>query len=250
MLKIEQPPHLPEHNIMELLIITVLSFISALVTSIFGFGAGLVLTPLLSFIMPLKEALGIGAFIFLFTSGSKFFWYFKDVNWKTYRYSFGLSLIGLAGGFSLITGVETFWLEKIYAAMLIIFGLKALMNKDVDQKLLPRPFYPVMGGLFAALIHGGGAFFIRLCRGTGLNRMQTVATIAAIHFSQNIFKTAFFAGAKFIAPAYIITLAPAYIAAIIGTRLGRFILQHYVNEKLFSLGIGILLVLLSLKYII
>ncbi len=235
---------------MELAIITILSFISALVTSIFGFGAGLVLTPLLSFIMPLKEAIGIGAFIFLFTSGSKFFWYFKDVDWKTHRYGFGLSLIGLASGFFLITVVNTFWLEKIYAILLIIFGLKALLNKDTDQKLLPRPFYPIMGGLFAALIHGGGAFFIRLCRGSGLDRMQTVATIAAIHFSQNIFKTVFFAGAKFIAPAYIITLAPAYIAAILGTRIGRYILQHYVNEKLFSLGIGMLLLVLSVKYII
>lgn len=235
---------------MELLIITVLSFISALVTSIFGFGAGLVLTPLLSFIMPLKEALGVGAFIFLFTSGSKFFWYFKDIDWKTHRYGFSLSLIGLAAGFSLLTIVDTFWLEKVYAAMLIIFGIKALLNRDTDKTLFPRPLYPVMGGLFAALIHGGGAFFIRLCRGSGLDRIQTVATIAAIHFSMNIFKTIFFAGAKYISVSYIFTLTPAYIAAIIGTRIGRFILQKYVNEKLFSIGMGTLLLILSLKYLI
>jgi len=235
---------------MELFLITLLSFISALVTSIFGFGAGLVLTPLLSFIMPLKQALGIGAFVFLFTSGSKCFWYFKDVDWKNYRYGFLISLFGLAIGFCLLTAIDTFWLEKIYAGLLIVFGIKALRNKETEQTLLPRPFYPLMGGLFAALIHGGGAFFIRLFRSSGLDRVRTVATVAAVHFSMNIFKTLFFAGAKFIAPAYIFTLAPAYLAAIIGTRIGRTVLKKYVDEKFFSLGIGVLLLVLSLKYIV
>ena len=234
---------------MELAIITILSFISALVTSIFGFGAGLVLTPLLSFIMPLKEALGIGAFVFFFTSGSKLIWYLKDINWKTLRYSFSIALIGLAAGFGLITVINPFWLEKLYASLLIIFGVKALRNKDSGKNLLPMSTYPILGGLFAALVHGGGVFFLRLCRLSGMDRIQTVATVAAINFSMNSFKVLFFAGAQYIAPTKIITLLPAYIAAILGTRLGRSILKNYVNERLFSQGMGILLLLLSLKYI-
>jgi len=49
------------NQLQEMVVISLLSFLSAMVTSILGFGAGLVLTPLLTFIMPLREALGIGA---------------------------------------------------------------------------------------------------------------------------------------------------------------------------------------------
>lgn len=235
---------------MELALISLLAFISALVTSVFGFGAGLVLTPLLGFMMPLKEALGIGAFIFLFTSGSKFIWYLKDIDWKTHRFSFGVSLLGLIPGFFLISVVDAFWLEKIYAVMLVVFGIRALGNKDSQASLLPMAVYPALGGLFSAMIHGGGAFFIRLCRLRGLDRIGTVATVAAIHFSMNIFKACFFAGAHLINSEYILTLAPAYLSAIIGTRIGRTILKKYIDERMFSYGIGSLLLLLSLKYII
>ncbi len=234
---------------MELLLITALSFISALVTSIFGFGAGLVLTPLLSFIMPLKEALGIGAFVFFFTSGSKLIWYFKDIDWKTHRYGFGLALVGLIAGFGLITAINAFWLEKIYATMLIIFGIKALLNKDTEKRQFPAFTYPILGGLFSALVHGGGVFFLRLCQFSGMDRIQTVATVAAINFSMCCFKVLFFAGVQHVDPTRIITLFPAYIAAIFGTRIGRSVLKNYVDERTFSLGIGVLLLLLSLKYI-
>lgn len=235
---------------LELTIITLLSFISALVTSVFGFGAGLVLTPLLSFIMPLKDALGIGALIFLVTSGSKLVWYFRDINWKIHRFSFGFSLIGLFSGFYLITIIDVFLLEKVYAAMLIFFGIRALI-KPKEKKLPAVHFgYPITGGLFSALVHGGGVFFIRICRGSGLNRMQTVATVAAIHFSMNIFKALFFTGSGLVDVKYVVTLAPAYLSAIIGTRIGRSVLKKHVSEQAFSYGIGILLLSLSVKYLL
>ncbi|SEA77135.1 Uncharacterized membrane protein YfcA [Desulfuromusa kysingii] len=234
---------------MELLIISILAFVSALVTSVFGFGAGLVLTPLLTFIMPLKDALGIGALIFLVTSGSKLIWYFKDIDWKIHRFSFGLSLIGLFSGFYLISVIDAFLLEKIYAVMLIFFGIKALLNQKETTIHRVHCGYPILGGLFSALVHGGGVFFIRICRVSGLDRVQTVATVAAIHFSINIFKALFFTGSGLVDAKYIVTLAPAYCCAIIGTRVGRSVLKKHVNEQIFSYGIGTLLLLLSVKYL-
>ena len=100
------------------------------------------------------------------------------------------------------------------------------------------------------LIHGGGVFFIRLCRASGLDRIQTVATVAAISFSMNIIKVLLFTGTGMVASKYIVTLVPAYIAAIIGTRIGRFLLTKHVNEKAFSQGMGVLLLLLAVKYVL
>lgn len=234
---------------MELAIITLLAFVSALVTSVFGFGAGLVLTPLLSFFMPLKDALGIGALIFLFTSGSKLVWYFKDIDWKVHRFAFGMSTLGLLGGFMLISVIDASLLEKIYAVLLVIFGISSLRNKETQKSLAPNFSYPVLGGFFSVLIHGGGVFFIRLCRASGLDRIKTVATVAAIHFTMNIFKVLFFTGTGVVDSKYVYTLIPAYLSAIVGTRLGRLILDKYVNEKVFSQGMGVLLMILAMKYI-
>lgn len=233
---------------MELAIITLLAFVSALVTSVFGFGAGLVLTPLLSFFMPLKDALGIGALIFLFTSGSKLVWYFKDIDWKVHRFAFGMSTLGLLGGFVLISVIDPPQLENIYAALLVILGISSLRNKDPRKSLSPNFAYPILGGFFSVLIHGGGVFFIRLCRASGLDRIKTVATVAAIHFTMNIFKVLFFTGTGMVDSKYLYTLIPAYVSAIIGTRLGRSLLTKYINEKTFSRGMGVLLLILAVKY--
>lgn len=234
----------------ELAIITLLAFVSAMITSVFGFGAGLVLTPLLSFIMPLKTAIGIGALIFFVTSGSKLIWYFRDVDWKIHRLGFGLSCFGLAAGFVLISVLDLFLLEKIYGLMLIYFGIQAFIDAEPKDTPFSHYGYPVLGGLFSALVHGGGVFFIRLCRNLGLDRLQTVATVAAIHFSMNIFKAIYFTSSGLVASQYIYILAPAYLAAIIGTRLGRNVLKQHVSEKAFSRGVGTLLLILSLKYLI
>lgn len=233
----------------ELTIITLLAFVSAMVTSVFGFGAGLVLTPFLSFIMPLKEALGVSALIFFVTSGSKLIWYFKNVDWKIHRLGFGLSLVGLGGGFLLIGSLDAVFLEKIYAVMLIYFGVQAFVEGEPKDTPLSHYGYPLLGGLFAALVHGGGAFFVRLCRNIGLDRIGTVATVAAIHFSMNILKALFFTGSGLVALDYVYKLLPAYVAAVVGTRIGRSVLKNHVSEKVFSCGVGALLLVLSLKYL-
>jgi len=231
-------------------IITFLAFFSALVTSVFGFGAGLVLTPLLSFFIPLKDAIGIGALIFLFTSGSKLLWYVRDINWKIHRSSFALSIFGLSGGFALISVVDASSLEKIYALLLGYFGLVALVRSKPKSSSATNYLYPVFGGFFAALIHGGGVFFIRRCQTLGLDRVGTVGTVAAIHFSMNIFKVAFFTGSGMVPPHFLFDLFPAYLAAIMGTWIGRNLLKNYLNENVFQRGMGVLLLIMAARYIV
>jgi len=234
---------------MDLILISLLSFASAMVTSLFGFGAGLILTPLLGFMMPLTEALGVAALVFLFTAGSKVIWYRHDINRQIYLKAFLLSLPGLFLGFATISIVDLSWFETGYAMLLILFAVNMLRNSEQTRGLLPKTSYPLLGGVLAALMHSGGVFFIRFCQFHGLNRMQVVGTVAATHFSMNIFKAVFFTGTGLVPPAYIYKLIPAYIAAIIGTRLGRMLLKNHVSERGFTIGMATLLILLALKYL-
>ncbi|PLY01538.1 MAG: hypothetical protein C0622_06955 [Desulfuromonas sp.] len=235
---------------MDLLLISLLSFFSALVTSVFGFGAGLVLTPLLGFMMPLTEALGVAGLVFLFTAGSKTFWYRRDIDRRVYRKGFLLSLPGLLIGFVVISLVNPELFETAYALLLIFFAVNILRQTDQTRALLPQPLYPVCGGILSVLMHSGGVFFFRFGQFYSLNRLQLVGTVAAIHLSMNIFKAIFFTGSGMVEVSYLYRLAPAYVAAVVGTRIGRAVLKNYVDERTFSIGMAILLLLLALKYLV
>ncbi|MBE0595936.1 MAG: sulfite exporter TauE/SafE family protein [Desulfuromonadales bacterium] len=234
---------------MEITVITLLSFISAVVSSVFGFGAGMVLTPLLHLFLPLRDALGIGALVFLVTAGSKTFWYREEIVWPVYRRCLFLALFGLAAGFSVVALVDTFWLEKGFALLLLFFALDVLRPPKSQFSFFPAPVFPVAGGLLSVLIHGGGPLFLKFCRQHQLDRMQTVATIAANHFSLNILKAAFFTGTGLVAIDYVWMLLPAYVAAIVGTRLGRTLLKDHLSERGFSVGLGVMLLVLAINFL-
>lgn len=229
-------------------IITLLSLLSALVTSILGFGAGLVLTPLLTFFMPLKEALGIGALVYFFTSLSKTYWYFPDIDWKLWKKCLPLSGVGICLGMLVVQFAPERLLEFCFAIILMYFALHSLFGKDDSPSLLPAFFYPLFAGIASILVHAAGVFYFRYCRMAGMGRVQTVATIAALHFTLNIFKAIFFTTSGLVDSKYIFYLIPAYIVAVVGTRLGKTILKNYVSERLFTIGVAVMLMLLAAKF--
>lgn len=238
-----------EHHMIEIVIISILSLISGIVTSAFGFGAGLVLTPLLTFIMPVTDAIALSSLIYMFTSTSKAVLYRKDIEWRIYKRSLILAWIGLMVGFLIITHINEQVFEKLFGLLLLIFAYLTVANKEESKSLLPENTYPFLGGLMSVLIHSGGLFFFRFARINGLDRIATVATLAGVHFTLNIGKTVFFILGGYVATHYIYQLIPAYIMAFIGTWIGRKVLKEYINETIFIRGIATILVLMSIRFL-
>ncbi len=230
--------------------IAVLSFVSALVTAVVGFGAGLLLTPLLAIFLPLPEALAIGALIFLVTSSSKVLWYFRDIDWPTWRFGFLLSLPGLGVGFATLLWVESGWLEKVYGVVLLATAVGVIRIRRQALLTLPEEAYPLAGGFLSALLHGGGPMYYCLCSRRGLGRLRTVGTMAVIHFSLNVLKVAFFARVGSLDWNLVVRLLPAGLAAILGTRVGRALLMQRVDEAGFARLVGLSMVLLALYYLL
>jgi len=233
----------------EILLITVMSFVSGTVTASLGFGAGLVLTPLLTFIMPVKQALAVSALVFLVTSASKALIYRKDIDWLIYKKGLALGMIGLViGGFS-VSVVNPFWLEKFLGCALLYFAINAVLKRDNMKSVIPTSLFPVMGGFMSIMTHAGGAFFFRYCRINNLGRIETVATLAGAHFTLNIFKAVFFTATGFAASSYIYTLMPAYVSSVAGTYMGRHILKNHMNEDLFVKGVAFVLIVMAIRFL-
>jgi len=234
----------------EILIITIISFVSGTVTASLGFGAGLLLTPLLTFIMPVKEALAVSSLVFLVTSASKAFIYRKMIDRGIYRKGLFLSMTGLTAGALSVSIVNPFWLEKFLGFALLYFSFNAFMKRDNIKSILPVSVFPVLGGFMSIMSHAGGAFFFRYCRLNNLSRMETVGTLAGVHFTLNIFKAIFFTTSGFAATHYVYTLIPAYAASVAGTYTGRHILKNYMNEDLFVKAVAVVLLLIALRFLL
>lgn len=238
-----------ENMVFEIGIISILSLISGIVTATFGFGAGLVLTPFLTFFMPVIDALAVSSLVYMFTSTSKAYLYRKDIAWHIYKKSLILAWIGMFIGFFVITQINEFILEKVFGVLLLYFAFTTLLKKESDKSLLPQNIYPLLGGLMSVLIHAGGLFFFRFARLNGLDRIATVATLAGVHFTLNIAKTIFFIAGGYVSTHYVYWLIPAYIMAFIGTWIGRNILKNHINETIFVRGIAIILLLMSIRFL-
>ena len=234
---------------MQIAIITLLTFVSAMVTAVLGFGAGLILTPLLGLLLPIKQALAISAVIFLVTSGSKVVLFFRNIDWPTWRLGLVLALVGLGVGCAAFLYVDPGAFRRLYGVLLLLFAVQLLWRKDGGAWRLPAAVYPLLGGCVAVLTNGGGPLFFGFCRRRGLDRLGTVGTLAILHFSLNIAKVAFFSGAGVVDPNYFLLLLPAYAAAILGTRLGRSLLVNHLDEMGFSLGVGACMLLMAIDYL-
>jgi len=237
------------NQLQEMVVISLLSFLSAMVTSILGFGAGLVLTPLLTFIMPLREALGIGALVYLVTAASKTYWFRADIDQTLWKRCLPLSFLGLVIGMLIVKIMPERGLEIVFAALLLYFALSTGLGKEDSISKIPQQVYPFFAGVASILVHAAGLFYFRYCRMHGLDRVQTVATMAAHHFTLNIGKAIFFTTSGMIAAEYSYRLIPAYLCAIIGTRFGRYFLKDHVSEKMFTRGVSFLLILLAIRLV-
>lgn len=229
--------------------IGILSFISAVVTTVVGFGAGMLLTPLLAIFLPLQEALAIGALVFLVTSSSKILWYVRDIDWGAWRAGFLLSLPGLVAGFAMLLWVSAIWLEKIFALVLLGLAIGVLRGQQRLLPALPYWSYPVAGGFLSAILHAGGPMYYCFCRGRGLDRMRTVGSMAVIHFSLNVLKVGFFARLGALDAERVVRIAPACLLAVIGTWVGRHLLIKWVDERNFERMVGITMLALALRYL-
>jgi uncharacterized membrane protein YfcA len=234
---------------LQIAIITLFAFVSAFVTGVLGFGAGLILTPLLALFLPLKQALAVSALVFLATSGSKVFLFFRYIDWPTYGYGLAFALLGAGAGFCALLFVDPAGFQKVYALLLMVFAVNLLRNREGRELRLPQGIFPSLGGLVSVLANGGGPLFLCLCRRRRLDRVQTVGTMAVTHFSLNIVKVAFFSGAGFVSADYVPLLLPAYAAAILGTRLGRGVLVNRFSERGFSIGVAIFMVLMAVDFL-
>jgi uncharacterized membrane protein YfcA len=229
--------------------LSVLMIGTAFLSGIFGMAGGLILIGVLLVIFPLPTAMVLHAITQMASNGWRATLWWRHIVWKTIAFNVAGSLVSV--------GLWSIWLYVPDKAMaLLMLGLSPFVVRAIPEKLMPRTFGP-------AQVAGTGFVAMMLMLTTGVTgplldtmflrspfeRRQIIATKAACQVFSHGFKLIYFgalvAQAGQVEPWF---LAIAIASSIVGTSLGKFLLER-LSDKQFRVWSNRLITALASYYV-
>ena len=227
-----------------LLIILLATLSTAFLSSIFGMLGGLILMGALIIIMPVSQAMVLHGLIQLTSNGYRAWLNKKDIKWNIVSTLIIGNIISLVGLFSL-----AFVPDKI--TVLLVLGLLPYIawafpkNNSLDVSKKPIGILAGMVVVGSNLLSGtGGPLLDIFFQRVNMTRHQVVATKAVAQSLGHISKIIFFGfltTSKFNTWPSFWLIFFAVIASVIGTTLGKIILDKIDDRTFFVWTQSILL---------
>jgi uncharacterized protein len=229
--------------------LSVLMIGTAFLSGIFGMAGGLILIGVLLVVFPLPTAMVLHAITQMASNGWRATLWWRHIVWRTIAFNVAGSLVSV--------GLWSIWLYVPDKAMaLLMLGLSPFVVRAIPEKLMPRTF-----GSAQVAATGFVAMMLMLTTGvTGplldtmflrspFQRKQIIATKAACQVFSHGFKLVYF-GALIdqvgqVEPWF---LAIAVASSIIGTSLGKFLLER-LSDTQFRVWSNRLITVLASYYV-
>ena len=202
-----------------------------------GFGAGLVATPLLVFLLPMSTVVPATAlivfvlFIFLTLRDR------HQVLWDEFRRLLLPTLVGVAGGLYLFTMLDNRLLLKLLGGFLVAYAAYMLIAQwvGVKQLQLSEKWAAPLGFLGAFIDSmfggGGGTLVVIYMHGRGVGKAEFRATLAVLWFVEMIARIAGYALAGFYTPSTLGLVAVMLPFMLLGTWVGEKINARVSHER-------------------
>jgi uncharacterized membrane protein YfcA len=224
----------------QLFVIAMLAFA---LSSLSGGGAGLLLMPVLGFMLPAAQvpaALSVGSTI---SSASRIALFFRHIEWRIVAWFVPSAVPAVWLGAWLLSSINPLYLELLLALFLLA-NLPLLIKPDRatgQKRPLPRYLLSLIGvaaGFVSGLTGAVGLIFNTFYLRYGLGKEQVIATRAANEIILHLIKIALYAAFGLLtnkAVAYGLLIG---LAALLATWLMRSVLPH-LSEALFKrIGYG------------
>ena len=237
-----------ELSLSENLILTVLSFFTALMTSIAGAGGGTVLlAAMLQFMNP-AEAIPVHGVI-QFTSNITRTWLLrKFVNWKTIL-KFSLLLpFGIFVGLKIFQNVESDDI-KILIGFFILLAIGIQNFKIFSNLKIPTNVYLIIGfltGILNILVGVIAPLLAVILKQSISEKKSIVGTLGYFGLIGNLIKIIGFSFIGFSFFEYLDTFLMILPATLIGSRIGQFLLNK-ISNKFFTVMFQLILVALAIR---
>lgn len=221
------------------------AFFTSIISSVAGFGGGILIVAAFSFFYDIKVAIAMSSILFLFMNLNKFFFFHKHIDWVFARNvlitALPAALIGLYC-FKIIDPLVIKYMLASFAVFMIIDHIAPLRkNKKIKNFTTTKM---LIGGSFLGFFAGVGfgaiakVFLLKL---RGLSKEMFVGTGVAITLMLNLVKMPIYFKMDFISGENFIALTPIFFLIFAGTFIGKKILKkisHELFEKLVLVMIG------------
>ena len=237
-----------ELSLSENLILTVLSFFTALMTSIAGAGGGTVLlAAMLQFMNP-AEAIPVHGVI-QFTSNITRTWLLrKFVNWKIIL-KFSLLLpFGIFVGLKIFQNVESDDI-KILIGFFILLVIGIQNFKIISKLKISTNVYLIIGfltGILNILVGVIAPLLAVILKQSITEKKSIVGTLGYFGLIGNLIKIIGFSFIGFSFFEYLDTFLMILPATLIGSRIGQFLLNK-ISNKFFTVMFQLILVALAIR---
>ena len=220
-----------------------LAFLAEIIGTVGGFGSSVFFVPIGNFYFDFYSVLGLTAIFHLSSNLSKIFLFKKGLN-KQLILNIGLpSVIFVIVGGILSKYLNSFFLEIVLGLFLIGFSLLFLIKSELE--FAPNRKNAVVGGAFsgfsAGLLGTGGAIRGLTMAAFNLEKSVFVATSAFIDFLIDFSRTFVYYNNGYIHTHDLKYVPFLLIIGLIGTYLGKKILNFIPQSKFRKLSLGFIL---------
>ena len=220
-----------------LLLFILLALLAEILGTVGGFGSSLFFVPIASFFLDFHSVLGITAIFHVSSNITKIAFFRKGFDKNIVIWVGVPAVIFVIIGAYLSKFLENFYLEIVLAIFLILTSLTFLIFKNIVIKATIKNSF--LGGLFSGLIAGligtGGAIRGITLASFNLPIKTFIATSAIIDLGIDISRGFVYYSNGFVHKHDLYLIPFLLVTSIIGTFLGKKILNKISEEKFKSI---------------
>lgn len=217
------------------------------VRAVSGFGAGVIATPLLTFVLPLPVTVPLITVIGMFAGSRQVARDWKMIEWRSIAIFVPGSLAGVALGLYLFAAVDQLLLARALGLYILGYAMYSLFGEKVLKRKVAMPrwvVHPVafVGGLVATIFGGlAGAIYATYLDALSLSKGVFRVTMSAMLLVLALVRSAGYAATGVFGPEDAVLIVAAIVPLVIGTVIGDR-LHDRLDPAAFRRAVGILLI--------
>jgi uncharacterized membrane protein YfcA len=230
-------------------------FIAFIIRGTSGFGAGMVATPLLSFVIPVHLAVPMNALLVFWLFIYLFIRDWREVVWRELRLLAVPTVLGVVAGLLLFKSLDNRWLLVLLGVFLVIYATYMLLVHAFGMpefRCSERWAFPLglAGGFIDTLFGGGGGTLVVIyVHARGISRMPFRATVAVLWFIEMVARVGGYAWAGYYTADTLMLVglmvpamaAGTWIGERVGNRISQTAFSRVLAVLLFAAGVTMLL---------
>jgi uncharacterized protein len=219
---------------MVVVILGVAAFLTSIVSGVLGMAGGVALIGIMAAVLPAAHVVPLHGMVQLFSNGSRTWLMRKDVVWRELLWFVLPLVVGVAIGTWLARTIRLQGLPQLVGAMLIAFVVwrRFLANKRSHH--VPLLAYALCGffvGVAGLFVGATGPMSAPVFRRDDWTPRQIVATMALAQAVGHFMKLPAFVALGFDYRPHLPMLACLFVAAFVGTWVGRRVLESVSRER-------------------